>query len=347
MNCRNARRIYSSFINHYSLIKRQVTQTARMSENRPTILIADEMHPSLFTLLDQAGFRHEYQPAIKRAELLIRLADFDGLIIRSKTIVDIELLNTAPGLRFIGRAGAGLDLIDLEAATARRIAVFHAGEGNRDAVAEHTVGMLLGLLNNLFRANWQVRQGVWDREGNRGYELGSLTVGLLGYGNNGRATAQRLSSFGCRILYTDIRPDLPTDPFSARVTLPELMAEADVLSLHVPLTDETRQLVNDGFISQMAKPFYLSNTARGEIVSLSAVVRGLESGKIRGACLDVLENEKLKPLTEASDRPDLQAAFDYLCQSDRVVLTPHIAGWTHESYVRINEVLVRQLQTVL
>ncbi len=309
-----------------------------MLPNHPTILIADEMHPSLFSMLDRAGFGYTYQPAIKRAELLTRLADFDGLIIRSKTTVDAELLAAAPRLRFIGRAGAGLDLIDLEAVAARNIAVFHAGEGNRDAVAEHTVGMLLSLLNNLIRADRQVRLGIWHREENRGYELGSLTVGLLGYGNNGRATALRLRGFGCRILCCDIRPDLVVDDFVRQVSLPELMAEADVLSLHVPLTDQTRHLVDDAFIDRMARPFYLNNIARGEIVSLSALVRGLESGKVRGACLDVLENEKLQTLT-----PDQQAAFDYLRQSDRVVLTPHIAGWTHESYVRINEVLVRQL----
>ncbi len=310
-----------------------------MLPNRPSILIADEMHPSLFSMLDAAGFTYAYQPAIKRAELLTRLADFDGLIIRSKTTVDVELLAAAPRLQFIGRAGAGLDLIDLEAVATRRIPVFHAGEGNRDAVAEHVVGMLLGLLNNLFRADRQVRQGIWHREENRGYELGNLTVGFLGYGNNGRATARRFRGFDCPILCCDIRPDLPIDDFARRVSLPELMAQVDVLSLHVPLTDQTRHFINDEFIEQMTKPFYLVNIARGEIVDLSALVRGLESGKVRGACLDVLENEKLATLT-----PSQQTAFDYLRQSDRVVFSPHIAGWTQESYIRINEVLVRQLK---
>jgi D-3-phosphoglycerate dehydrogenase / 2-oxoglutarate reductase len=330
---------YPLFIVNCSLlIKKQVTQTARMLPNRPAILIADEMHPSLFAMLDAAGFGYDYQPAIKRPDLLTRLPDFDGLIIRSKTTVDAGLLAAAPRLRFIGRAGAGLDLIDLEAVAARNILVFHAGEGNRDAVAEHMVGLLLGLLNNLFRADRQVRQGIWQREQNRGHELGSLTVGLLGYGNNGRATAQRLRGFGCPILCCDIREDVIVDDFVRRVSLDELMAEADVVSLHVPLTDDTRRLVDDAFIGRMARPFYVVNMARGEIVSLSALVRGLESGKVRGACLDVLENEKLATLT-----PDQQAAFDYLRQSDRVVFSPHVAGWTHESYVRINEVLVRQL----
>ena len=312
-----------------------------MFQNQPSILIADEMHPSLFAMLDEAGYTYDYQPTISRPELLEALDRYTGLIIRSKTRVDEELLNRAINLRFIGRAGAGLDLINLAAAERRSIAVFHAGEGNRDAVAEHTVGMLLALLTNILKADREVRQGIWDREGNRGYELGSLTVGLIGYGNNGHATARRLSGFGCRVLAYDKFLTNYGDEFANEATMAQLMAEADVISLHVPLTDNTRMLVDDDFIRQMAKPFYLINIARGEIASLAAVVRGLESGKLRGVCLDVLENEKLTKLT-----PDQQTAFDYLRQLDRVVLTPHVAGWTHESYVRINEVLVRQLKTL-
>ena len=309
-----------------------------MSQTPPAILIADEMHPSLFNMLREAGFTYDYQPNITRADLIQQLEPFAGLIIRSKTTVDAELLSHAPNLRFIGRAGAGLDLIDLEVAEQRGIRVFHAGEGNRDAVAEHTVGMLLALLTNLLRADREVRQDIWDREGNRGYELGSLTVGLIGYGNNGSATARRLSGFGCRVLAYDKFLTNYGNQYAEEATMAQIQDEAAVLSLHIPLTDDTRMLVNDAFIGQMRKPFYLINVARGEIVSLAAVVRGLESGKVRGACLDVLENEKLAKLT-----PDQQTTFDYLRQSDRVVLTPHIAGWTHESYVRINEVLVRQL----
>ncbi len=309
-----------------------------MSSITPAILIADEMHPSLFAMLTSAGYSVDYQPKITRAELLDRLAPFAGLIIRSKTNVDEQLLSHAPNLRFIGRAGAGLDLIDLDATGRRGIRVFHAGEGNRDAVAEHVVGMLLVLLANILKADREVRQGIWDREGNRGYELGSLTVGLIGYGNNGSATARRLSGFGCRVLAYDKYRTNYGDAHAQEATVGQLMAEADVLSLHIPLTDETRLLINDAFIAQMAKPFYLINASRGEVASLSAIVRGLEGGKLRGVALDVLENEKLAKLT-----PEQQAAFDYLCQSDRVVLTPHVAGWTHESYVRINEVLVRQI----
>ena len=309
-----------------------------MSTNHAAILIADEMHPSLFAMLDEAGFTYAYQPTIDRQTLLTVLAPFDGLIIRSKTRVDAELFNAAPNLRYVGRAGAGLDLIDMDEATTRGIRVFHAGEGNRDAVAEHVVGTLLTLFRNLLRADRQVRQGVWDREGNRGIELMGKTVGLFGYGNNGRATAQRLSGFGCWVLAYDKFRENYGDHHATETTADQIMAEADIISLHVPLNNDSRRWINDDFVAKMAKPFFLVNASRGEVVSLDAVVNGLQSGKIRGACLDVLENEKLKTLTPAQ-----QTTFDYLRQSDRVILTPHIAGWTHESYVRINEVLVRQL----
>ena len=303
------------------------------------ILIVDEMHPSLFAMLNQAGYAYQYEPTFKRADILANIADFDGLVVRSKTTIDEEILVQAPRLKFVARAGAGLDLIDLAAVEKRNITLFAANEGNRDAVAEHAVGMLLGLLANLNKADREVRQGIWDREGNRGVELMSLTVGIVGYGFNGQATAQRLSGFGCRVLAHDKHLINFGGKYADAVSMQKLMAEADVISLHVPLTVETRLMVNEAFIEQVAKPFYLINIARGEIVDLAAVVKALQSGKIRGACLDVLENEKINQLT-----PDQQATFDYLRQSDRVLLTPHVAGWTQESYVKINEVLVRQIQ---
>lgn len=305
----------------------------------PAILIADEMHPSLFALLTEAGFTYTYQPTLDRAGILATIAPYEGLIIRSKTTVDVAMLAAAPNLRYIGRAGAGLDLIDMDAANSRGIRVVHAGTGNRDAVAEHVLGTLLALFNNIVKADREVRQGIWDREGNRGVELMGKTVGLFGYGNNGQATARRLSGFGCRVLaYDKFRTDY-ADPYAQAASVDQIMAEADILSLHVPLTDDTRHWINEDFVTQMGKPFFLVNASRGEVVALSAVVAGLQSGKVRGACLDVMENEKLKTFT-----PTQQANFDYLRQSDRVIFTPHIAGWTHESYVRINEVLVKQLK---
>jgi len=199
--------------------------------------------------------------------------------------------------------------------------------------------MLLCLFNNILRADTEIRNGIWDREGNRGVEIMNKTVGIIGYGNNGGATAKRLSGFGCKVLAYDKYRDNYGDSFAEEASLERIMQEADILSLHIPLTEVTRYLINQDFIDQFSKPFYLLNLSRGEIVKLKAVVNGLESGKIKGACLDVLENEKIKNLTA-----DQQGDFDYLISSDKVILTPHIGGWSHESYVRINEVLVRQIK---
>lgn len=302
------------------------------------ILIVDEMHPSLIEMLDRDGWDYEYAPSLKRNEILEAVGAYEGLMIRSKTVVDVAFLERAPRLRFIARAGAGLDLIDIPAVEKRNIALFHAGTGNRDAVAEHVLGMLLGLFNNIIRADRQVRQGIWDREGNRGVELMGKTVGLIGYGNNGSATGKRLSGFGCRVLAFDKYKENYGDANATAASLEQIQEEADIVSLHIPLTEESFHLIDQDFIDKMARPFFLVNAARGEVADLTAVVAGLKSGKIRGACLDVLENEKLAKLTPAQ-----QEVFDYLVQSDKVVLTPHVGGWTHESYVRINEVLVRQI----
>lgn len=307
-----------------------------------TILIADDLHPSMFEMLQAAGLSYRYEPTFKRADLLAHIAEYEGLIIRSKTFIDEEVFQKATKLRFIGRAGAGLDLIDLEAAQRYGVRVFAANEGNRDAVAEQAVGMLLGLFANIAKADREVRQGIWDREGNRGIELMGKTVGLIGFGFNGSATAQRLSGFGCKVLAYDKYLVKYGNAHAQEATLEAILAQADVISLHVPLTEETRLMVNEAFVERVAKPFFLMNVARGEIVDLEAVVEGLKSGKIRGAALDVLENEKLKTLTPAQ-----QTAFDYLRTSDRVILTPHIAGWTQESYAKINEALMKQISAYL
>jgi D-3-phosphoglycerate dehydrogenase len=306
----------------------------------PRLLIADEMHPSLFGMLDAAGFAYDYQPAIQRPELLAVIGPFEGLLIRSKTPVDAAFLEKATRLRFIGRAGAGLDLIDEDACRRRGIRVFAANEGNRDAVAEHVLGMLLALLNHLHTADREVRQKIWRREANRGTELGGKTVGLLGYGNNGRAFARRLSGFNVRVLAYDKYATVD-GPDAEPAPLERIFAEADVLSLHVPLTDETHRWIDAAFIERMNKPFYLLNAARGEIAVLADVLAGLLRGKLLGAALDVLENEKLAQLT-----PEQEATFDALAALPNVIFSPHVAGWTHESYVRINEVLVEKIKSL-
>ena len=306
------------------------------------VLIADEMHPSLFAMLDNLQIVYDYLPKIKRPEIIAQIANYEVLIIRSKTAVDQEVLAAATRLRVIGRAGAGLDLIDVDEAAKRNIKVFAANEGNRDTVAEHVVGMLLTLLHKIHWADAQVRKGIWLREDNRGVELGGKTVGLIGYGHNGQATARRLSGFGVRVLaYDKYRADY-ADAYAQESTLETILAEADVLSLHVPLTDETYRWVNKALIEQFTKPFYFINAARGEIAVLADVLAALQQGKLLGACLDVLENEKLNQLNA-----EQQATFEALCQLPNVVLTPHVAGWSHESYVRINEVVVKQLKAFL
>jgi D-3-phosphoglycerate dehydrogenase len=302
------------------------------------ILIADSMHSSLFNMLGEKAWEYAYHPEYRREDIKAALPEYDGLIIRSKTFLDLEMLENATKLRFIARAGAGLDLIDLAVAREMNIQVFHAGTGNRDAVAEHALGMLLALFNNILKADREVRNGTWDREGNRGVELMNKTVGIIGYGNNGTATAKRLSGFGCRVLAYDKYRDQYGDEFAEESSVEQIMAEADILSLHIPLTEISRHWIDQIFIERFSKPFYLVNLSRGEIAKLEAVVHGLQSGKILGACLDVLENEKIAKLT-----PSQQVSFDYLRSSDKVVLTPHIGGWTHESYARINKVLVGQI----
>ncbi|MFT4031807.1 MAG: NAD(P)-dependent oxidoreductase [Siphonobacter sp.] len=302
------------------------------------IFICDEMHPSLFEMLDKAGFQYEYQPKVKRDELLTQISGYEGLFIRNKTRIDEGFLSHATKLKFIGRAGAGLDLIDKEACDRHHVKLFAANAGNMDAVGEHALGMLLALLNHIHTADREVRQKIWLREANRGTELGGKTVALIGYGHNGQAFARRLSGFNVKVLAYDKYRDNYSDAYAQEATMAQIFEEADILSLHIPLTDETNYLINQKFITQFQKPFYLINCSRGEVVKLTDLLAGLQFGKIQGACLDVLENEKLHQLPEG---PDI--VFDTLVQLPNVIFTPHVAGWTHESYVRINEVLVKNI----
>ncbi len=302
------------------------------------ILVIDLMHESLLPLLAAKGLSADYRPALKREEVYDAVGDYEGLVVRSKITIDEALLGRAPRLRFIARAGAGMDQIDVEACRKRGIALFNAPEGNRVAVAEHALGMLLCLFNKLHLADRQVREGTWDREGNRGVELMGKTVGIIGYGNTGREFARRVRAFGCPVLAYDKYRQGYGDAFAEASTLEAIFERADVLSLHVPLTPETLGWVDETFLGRFRKSIYLVNTARGEIVPLAGLVAALGSGKVHGACLDVLENEKLAALNPAQ-----RIAFDALAASDRVLFTPHVAGWTHESYRKINLVLVEKV----
>lgn len=304
-------------------------------------LIVDKMHDSIVPLLNDIGFEADYLPTITRQEVLEQISEYDGLIVRSKLMIDRELIERATRLTFVARAGAGLDQLDEIALNERDISILNAPEGNRDALAEHTIGMLLNLFNHISVADRQIREGKWDREGNRGIELMGKTVGLIGYGFMGQAFAQRLSGFGVTVLAYDKYKQNYSDAFAREASMEELYSQADILSLHVPLTEETQFLVDENYLSRFDKNIFLVNTARGKVIRLKSLVDALESGKVRGAALDVLENEKINSLTE-----EQQNSFNYLRQSERVVFTPHVAGWTFESYEKINLTLVRKIKAL-
>ncbi|WP_420385745.1 NAD(P)-dependent oxidoreductase [Roseivirga sp.] len=301
-------------------------------------LIIDDMHESIVPLLAEIGIEVTYAPGISRDEILEAIGDYEGILVRSKTTIDQEFVDHAGKLEFIGRAGAGLDKIDVDYVEARNIEILNAPEGNRDALAEHAVGMLLSLLNKINTSDNEVRNWIWDREGNRGVELSDKTVGIIGYGYMGQAFVQRLRAFDCRVLvYDKFKKGFGTKKVE-EVSLEKIFSKADILSLHVPLTSETRGWVNKDFISQFRKDIHLLNTARGEIVPLKDLLELMDSGKVLGAALDVLEKEKFDQLSEEEkDR------FENLFSRKNVVLSPHVAGWTFASYKRINEVLVSKI----
>jgi len=303
------------------------------------ILIIDEMHESIIPLLTAEGYEVKYAPTISRGEILDQVSDYEGLVIRSKTPMDSELLEKAVKLKFIARAGAGLDKIDLDYLEEKEILLFHAAKGNRDAVAEHAVGMLLSLFNNVAKGDQEVRKGIWDREGNRGHELAGKTVGIMGFGNMGKSFARRLQGFKVNILaYDKYKLDFGDD-FVQEVMWEKLKAEADILSIHVPLTPETRNFFTLKELASFGKPFWLINTARGEVVTFKTLNEALDQGILRGALLDVLEIEKFQKFTE-----EQKVEFEKLAKRDNVIFSPHVAGWTFESYVKINKVLVKRIK---
>lgn len=305
------------------------------------ILIIDEMHPGIVPMLRKDMHVVTYSPKITRAEILGQVEEYDGLIIRSKTPMDRELLERATNLKFIGRAGAGLDQIDLDYLVTRGIKLFHAAKGNRDAVAEHALGMILALFNQLPKADQEVRKGIWDREGNRGHELAGKTVGIMGYGNMGKAFAKRLQGFKVKVLAYDKFKLGFGDEFVQEVTWEKLKAEADILSIHVPLTPETRDFFTIEELESFNKPFWLVNTARGEVITFKTLNEALDRGILRGAVLDVLENEKFQKFT-----PEQKSEFEKLAARTNVLFSPHVAGWTFESYEKINKVLVKKIRKV-
>lgn len=305
------------------------------------ILVVDEMHPNLLPLLEEIGAEVEYAPDYGKKEAEAVIAGFDGLLIRSKFFIDESFLDHAVQLKFIGRAGAGLDLIDLAACAKRGIEVFGANEANKIAVAEHLLGMVLSLFNHLHTAPEEIRKDQWLREKNRGEELYGKTVGIVGYGHNGSTSAARFAAFGCKVLVYDKYKKGFGSEHIIEADMERIFQEAEIVSLHIPLTEETRQLANASYFGQFARPIVFCNVARGEIMEQGALIEALNSGKVRGACLDVLENEKIKSLNEKQ-----RAQFEYLRAHPKVLLSPHVAGWTQESYRKINEVLCAKIRTL-
>ncbi len=303
------------------------------------VLIIDDVHELLIKGLKQLGWLVHYRPEWDRDNLISNIEQMEGLIVRTKTNIDQDVLSHAKKLRWIARAGAGLDNLDTVYCDQHHISYFNAGEANADAVGEQTIAMLLSLLANVVKADAEVRQGIWDRAGNTGEELSGKTVGIIGYGNTGKALARRLSGFNVKVLAYDKYLQHYSDSYATESTMQAIFENADVLSLHVPLTEETMHMVDATFIRQFKNPIILLNLSRGKIVRLHDLCLALELGFVKKAALDVLENENIHALTA-----DEKKWYSKLIQSNKLILTPHIGGWTVESYRKISEVLLRKIK---
>ena len=304
------------------------------------ILHLDKNHPLLIEELKKAGFNNVDDYTSSKTEIEKSIHKYDGIVIRSRFKIDNTFLDAAKNLKFIARVGAGLESIDEEYAQKMKVTLIAAPEGNRNAVGEHTLGMLLSLFNNLNKADREVKKGVWNREGNRGVELDGKTVGIIGYGNMGKSFAKKLKGFDCTVLCYDILEDVG-DKNATQVSLQTIFDMADVLSLHTPWTPLTDKMINTHFISKFQKSFWFLNTARGKSVVTVDLVSALKSGKILGAGLDVLEYEKLS--FESLFTSEMPEAYKELILMDNVILSPHIAGWTVESKEKLAQTIVEKI----
>ncbi|WP_121967446.1 2-hydroxyacid dehydrogenase [Myroides sp. N17-2] len=310
--------------------------------NTKKVLHIDSNHPLMITQLAALGYTNVENYTTTKAEIEDIIHEYEGIIIRSRFSIDQSFLEKATNLKFIGRVGAGLENIDCMYAESKGIALIAAPEGNRSAVGEHALGMLLSLMNKLNLVDQEVRQGIWIREGNRGFEIEGKTVGIIGYGNMGNAFAKRLQGFDCEVIFYDLKDGLENQ-YAKQVSLQELQEKADILSLHTPQTSETMYLINESFINSFAKPFWFVNTARGKSVNTTDLVNALKSGKVRGAALDVLEYEKSSFENMFSDN-SLPEPMQYLIQAKNVLLSPHIAGWTFESKEKLAQVIIDKIK---
>lgn len=306
------------------------------------ILHLDSNHATLIEQLNAAGFENHEDYTSTKLEIEKKIHNYDGIIIRSRFSIDKLFLEQASRLKFIGRVGAGLENIDCKFAYSRGIELIAAPEGNRNAVGEHSLGLLLSLFNKLNKADKEIRKGKWMREDNRGIELDGKTIGLIGYGNMGKAFAKKLRGFDLTILCYDIKPNVG-DENCKQVSLENLKQNADVLSLHTPQTEDTMHMINANFINSFSKKFWLINTARGASVVTKDLVKALKVGKILGAGLDVLEYEK-SSFENLFSNNKIPEAFQYLISADNVILSPHVAGWTIESKERLAKIMVDKIK---
>lgn len=306
------------------------------------VLHLDTNHPLLLEQLAALGFTNHEDYASSKTDIESKIHLYDGIVIRSRFSIDARFLDKATQLKFIARVGAGLENIDVSYAKKKGIYLAAAPEGNRNAVAEHTLGMLLSLFNKLNKADREVRHGKWDREGNRGIELDGKTIGIVGYGTMGKAFAKKLQGFEVDIICFDILGGVG-DAYARQVGIIEFQQRAEVLSLHIPQTTLTIGMMNSNFINGFKNPFWLLNTSRGKCVVTEDLVTALKSGKILGAGLDVLEYEK-SSFEDMFSEDSLPAAFQYLIEAENVILTPHVAGWTVESKEKLAKTLVDKIR---
>lgn len=314
--------------------------------NKPVVLLIDTLHPAFIDTLKENNISIVEGYHLSKDEILASEEQYNGMAIRSRFKLDESFLNSLTNTVVIGRAGAGMENIDAISAANNNIELVNAPEGNKDAVGEHAIGMLLALNNHLIRVNQEVRNGIWKREENRGVEIQGKTIAIIGFGNMGKTMAKKLQGFDANILVFDPYLTISEEeyPYVKQVALNQIFEQADIISLHVPLTEETNQMVNDDFLNSFEKEITVINTARGKVVNTQALVDALKSGKVKYAALDVLEYESVS--FENLDASKLPEAFQYLIQSDRVLLSPHIAGWTLESNLKIATTLANKMIAV-
>ena len=307
------------------------------------ILHLDTTHPFLGKELEKIGFTNYYDFKTIKSDL--KISDFFGIIIRSRISIDKNFIDKCKNLKFIARIGSGIENIDVDYAKQKGIQIISTPEGNSNAVGEHALGMLLSILNNINSSNTEVKKGIWNRESNRGIELKNKTVGLIGYGNTGKSFAKKLIGFDVNTIYYDIKK-IEKDNYANPVSLNYLKDNSDIISLHVSMNEESIGLINKNFIESCAKPFWLINTSRGSCIIINDLVKGLKTGKVLGACLDVIAFEK-KSFEKLTVNKNDQTNLNYLNRSSNVILTPHIAGWTQESKIGLVKIALEKIKKLL